>query len=272
MLVRKLLRPNIPLHCLFIRTVSRRHSSGVGLMSRTLLAWSLVGLITAAAGCKMCAHPYDYCGPVVGPCQSCNPIARAGSILSPPIDGASYEGQVEETEPTTTETPTLAPAPDPRMVPRPAKTHTSAKTPKPTKASAMAKAPRATYASASRTPKYGNRPTAKKTTTHRSSPTIAKAGVRTKPVPSQATNKAGSNFFPGIPPENILSITDRRIDEDPQQADEPAASQADQTQQAEQAPEQAEPRVVQAAPAATTKSPVKATGGWVAKGANVVRP
>ena len=48
----------------------------------------------------MCAHPYDYCGPTFdaprddcsgdgacgdcGPC--CDPLARAGSILSPPLD------------------------------------------------------------------------------------------------------------------------------------------------------------------------------------------
>src|SRR5262245_36411918 len=44
-----------------------------GLM-RFVLALSLVGLI-AAGGCRMCASPYDYCGPVVECDDSVHPAA-----------------------------------------------------------------------------------------------------------------------------------------------------------------------------------------------------
>ena len=56
-------------------------------MRRVLLILALIGL-TASAGCRICAHPYDYCGPTyVGECSDicCNPYARAGSVLSPPL-------------------------------------------------------------------------------------------------------------------------------------------------------------------------------------------
>lgn len=56
-------------------------------MRHILLILTLAGL-TAAAGCRMCAHPYDECGPTfVGECGPvcCNPYARAGSVLSPPL-------------------------------------------------------------------------------------------------------------------------------------------------------------------------------------------
>jgi hypothetical protein len=57
-------------------------------MRRTCLAACFAALLAAAAGCTMCDHPYDYCGPTyTGECgQTCNPLARAGSILSPPVD------------------------------------------------------------------------------------------------------------------------------------------------------------------------------------------
>ena len=54
-------------------------------MSRTVLGWMTVGLVTLFSGCAMCAHPYDYCGPTVtGQCgDECDPNPpRAGSILS----------------------------------------------------------------------------------------------------------------------------------------------------------------------------------------------
>jgi len=71
------------------------------LLLLTLIAFS------AATGCRMCAHPYDYCGPTyVGPCGTvcCNPDARAGSVLSPPLDSAAVpemivdEGSVESSD------------------------------------------------------------------------------------------------------------------------------------------------------------------------------
>jgi hypothetical protein len=52
-------------------------------MLRTASGLGVVVVLLATAGCRMCCHPYDYCGPVYGPgCQSCSPCARAGSILS----------------------------------------------------------------------------------------------------------------------------------------------------------------------------------------------
>jgi len=57
-------------------------------MVRTRIAWPLVALIALTAGCAMCAHPYDYCGPTfTGECgQTCDPMARAGTRLSPPLE------------------------------------------------------------------------------------------------------------------------------------------------------------------------------------------
>jgi hypothetical protein len=41
-------------------------------MRRAMFAWAGIGLLLLAAGCSMCAHPFDYCGPVYdGPCTSC---------------------------------------------------------------------------------------------------------------------------------------------------------------------------------------------------------
>jgi len=54
-------------------------------MLRAILALSVLCLVVVASGCRMCAHPYDYCGPTfMGRCgESCDWKARAGSILSP---------------------------------------------------------------------------------------------------------------------------------------------------------------------------------------------
>ena len=52
-------------------------------MARTILTCSLVLLVAATAGCRMGAHPYDYCRPTfTGECGGCLPNAREGSILS----------------------------------------------------------------------------------------------------------------------------------------------------------------------------------------------
>jgi hypothetical protein len=55
-------------------------------MPRHISCWAAVGLLVAAAGCHMCAHPYDNCGPLwtgpnCGPCPG--PLTRADSILPP---------------------------------------------------------------------------------------------------------------------------------------------------------------------------------------------
>jgi len=53
-------------------------------MFRTTLGLSAVAVLAAVAGCTMCCHPYDCCGPVYenGACQSCSTHYRTGSILS----------------------------------------------------------------------------------------------------------------------------------------------------------------------------------------------
>jgi hypothetical protein len=54
-------------------------------MVRSTFAWTVVTLATLTSGCRMCASPYDYCGPIFtgGDCQQCMPNFREGSILSP---------------------------------------------------------------------------------------------------------------------------------------------------------------------------------------------
>jgi hypothetical protein len=54
-------------------------------MVRTAPAWAVVVLLATTAGCRMCASPYDYCGPVLtgDACGPCAPGARACSILAP---------------------------------------------------------------------------------------------------------------------------------------------------------------------------------------------
>jgi hypothetical protein len=54
-------------------------------MRRTLLYTAVVGFMAAAAGCQMCAHPYDnasptYAGPQSGP-PPCG-LERQGSVLN----------------------------------------------------------------------------------------------------------------------------------------------------------------------------------------------
>ena len=53
-------------------------------MVRTLIAWSVVVLVAVSGGCRMCASPYDNCGPTfTGECgQDCDPNARSCSILA----------------------------------------------------------------------------------------------------------------------------------------------------------------------------------------------
>ena len=55
-------------------------------MFRMALALGVVVFLMSVAGCTMCCHPYDYCGPVHDGCgcQSCSPCYRAGSVLSGP--------------------------------------------------------------------------------------------------------------------------------------------------------------------------------------------
>jgi hypothetical protein len=69
-------------------------------MRRTCFAGCFAALLLAATGCTMCDHPYDYCGPTFsGECgQTCNPLARAGSILSPPAEVTTSGGAATANE------------------------------------------------------------------------------------------------------------------------------------------------------------------------------
>jgi len=234
-------------------------------MSRTLLAWSLLGLVVVSSGCAMCDSPYDYSGPTAGPGESCNPMARSGSILSPSLSPVAYEGAegvIEGGQPTVAPVPTQAApepteaplAPEPSAAIRPARsTRAMAQPHRHTKASAMARYSRPSHASSA----PGTR-------------------TRTRPNPSEV---AGANFFPGIPPENILSITDRRLEEVEGQADEATVSAPQSTSQPAKAavvqstpepPQETKAPVVLSKPA-ESDAPVKQTGGWVARG-TIVRP
>jgi hypothetical protein len=75
-------------------------------MSRTVLSWIAVGIITLFSGCAMCASPYDYCGPTVtGQCgDNCDPNApRAGSIISGSMAPTMAYSEVEVSSAGTTE-------------------------------------------------------------------------------------------------------------------------------------------------------------------------
>ncbi len=91
-------------------------------MVRAQLVLAISMLTVAATGCTMCASPYDYCGPTFTgqPGEPCCPDARAGSILSPPLDPVG-EGQIAPSEtPTGAEkefSPTPAAAPRPQPAP-----------------------------------------------------------------------------------------------------------------------------------------------------------
>lgn len=67
-------------------------------VSRTTIAWITLSLAAIAAGCRMCASPFDYCGPTFTGqcCEECLSTARAGSILSghmPPVPDDGYLGE-----------------------------------------------------------------------------------------------------------------------------------------------------------------------------------
>lgn len=126
--------------------------------------WAVCGiaaLFAATTGCKMCAHPYDYCGPTfTGGTYAAGPHGRAGSILSGgPVAGAvAAETSYQETTlegPQPTPTGPAPPAPKPNPTP-------------------PAKRPNGSFA----------------------------------PGQSPDINQ-------GIPQENVISVTDRRIDESP---------------------------------------------------------
>jgi hypothetical protein len=70
---------------------------------RAVLALTLVGLI-AAGGCRMCASPYDYCGPVV----ECDDSAHPAGYTIPATSAAPETVPAPQAKP---EPPTPSPAP-----------------------------------------------------------------------------------------------------------------------------------------------------------------
>ena len=73
-------------------------------MVRLVLACSVVALLALTTGCRMCAHPYDYCGPVYTGAdgQPCDANVRHGSILSGGVVATSFattEAEVGQPEP-----------------------------------------------------------------------------------------------------------------------------------------------------------------------------
>lgn len=71
-------------------------------MKSKLGKWFWLWVLISCMGCAMCASPYDYCGPTFSAgegceacdhCAVCDPLARAGSVLSPPL---SYQGAIIE--------------------------------------------------------------------------------------------------------------------------------------------------------------------------------
>ncbi|OHB83386.1 MAG: hypothetical protein A2V98_12435 [Planctomycetes bacterium RBG_16_64_12] len=67
-------------------------------MSRTTFALIAIALVGMAAGCRMCASPYDYCGPTfTGACgEECSQTARSGSVLSGYVAPYPDDGYLQE--------------------------------------------------------------------------------------------------------------------------------------------------------------------------------
>ncbi len=68
-------------------------------MFRRALGLGLLGILSATVGCRMCCHPYDYCGPVYQcdgcGCPSCCGHSRANSVLEPIPQREYAQGSVE---------------------------------------------------------------------------------------------------------------------------------------------------------------------------------
>ncbi len=56
-------------------------------MTRLLFALMALSCLAAVTGCTMCSHVYDDCPPTFGGggCGTCDPLARANSVLSTPL-------------------------------------------------------------------------------------------------------------------------------------------------------------------------------------------
>jgi hypothetical protein len=215
-------------------------------------------------------------------------MARSGSILSPSLEPAVYQGAVETGEPTLAPQPTKAPAPiktssairPPSVIhasasaraSKPVHARASAWAPKPGYTPAMARASKPVHARAMAwAPKPGYTPAMAWASQPVHASAVARTRVRTTPNQPNAAKHEGADFFSDIPPENILSITDRRLDEVPEPAEKPVVSKQEQPRQAEPPQPTTKAQLVQSVPAATDPQ-VKPTGGWVARNSGVVRP
>jgi hypothetical protein len=71
-------------------------------MIRKNMAWVLATLVALSTGCMMYDGAYDYCGPLyTGDCgQTCNPMARAHSVLSPTFEPTASHEVISEESPT----------------------------------------------------------------------------------------------------------------------------------------------------------------------------
>ncbi len=89
-------------------------------MVRYAIIFMMLATMAVVSGCAMCASPYDYCGPTftMEPGQSCNPLARANSRLSPPLETVYLETvYTASVEPTPAPRPQSAPSTAPLPAP-----------------------------------------------------------------------------------------------------------------------------------------------------------
>ena len=84
---------------------------------RSLLALSIVAIL-AGAGCRMCASPYDYCGPVV----ECDDQESASTM---PATRAAPESVPTPQAKPYSEAPATPPAPTPEPAPQASRTRSS---------------------------------------------------------------------------------------------------------------------------------------------------
>ena len=72
-----------------------RHARGFSMI-RLPIALLILG-VAAVGGCATCSQVYDYCPPTFTEHGICDPMARANSVLSPPLpiaSGAMVDGAV----------------------------------------------------------------------------------------------------------------------------------------------------------------------------------
>lgn len=67
-------------------------------MPRSLLACIVASCLAVSAGCRMCANPYDECGPMSGHgcSRECGSSVRAGSVLSGQVAPVADDGEWTE--------------------------------------------------------------------------------------------------------------------------------------------------------------------------------